>query len=269
MNRLKFNEGGQPVYLDDLRLLQENGMAAVKTLLAALGDNVSVFWLVPPEFTKISLDDDTGYTIKIKGGSVAVDGEILEWDDTQVTVSDLSTPIWLCVKEADTDTRTFEDGQDRACATAKTVTFTTDNTGAEESYNIYEIKSMGELLKGVIGYTEYAWKNVTNITWRNSYSGTVKYQDRPECYRVWINIKSTSYTELTGSVSLFYADYTEYPWLFAFESDRRAFVQSENGVSSFLISAFEGEVAAIAGLPFDDVTNAASLPVKIIFDIPK
>jgi len=256
------------VYLDDLRLLQENDAATMKALLLALGDSAAVFLLRKAEVADTAVTDEGKTSFTLKGGTLVVGGEMLEWPDTGLVIAEWTDPIYLCVKEMEGETRTFEDGQDRSCTTERTVYATTDASGATESYNLYDLKTLGELLKSVIGYTEYAWKSV-NVKWQNGYSGTVQYQDRPECYRVWIKAKSTNFTELTGSVSLFYVDYSAYRWLSVFESDRRAFVDSENGVTGFYISAFEGSVFANASLPFDDVTNAASLPINAIFEIPK
>lgn len=45
MNRLKFNEGGQPVYLDDLKLLQDNDEGAMSSLMEALGGGKTAFLL--------------------------------------------------------------------------------------------------------------------------------------------------------------------------------------------------------------------------------
>lgn len=264
MNKLKFNEGGQPVYLDDLRLLQENDAKTLQTLVTALGNGTSAFLLSKTEAADVEADE-SGTTFTLKGGTLVVDGEFLEWEDTSLKISDWNDPIYLCVKETETDVRTFEDGQERACSTAKSVTVTTDNTGATESYNIYELKTLGELLKSVIGYTEYAWKSV-NVTWKNGYTGTVRYQDKPESYRVWIKATSTSTTTGSGTPWLFY---TEETFLQYYVSDRKAFVRTENGVESFTVHAFEGCTYADISLPFDDVKNPSCLDIDIIFEIPK
>lgn len=258
---MKFNEGGQPVYLDDLRLLQENDVSALKWLMDTLGSAIVI-----KESPVVDANSDGSYTVE--GGIAWDNGELLQWDDTDFSASEWTDTVWLCVKESDTDTRTFEDGQDRACVTAKTVYLSTDSTGVEKCYNLMLMKTMREVLRDKIGYTEYAWKSVA-VEWQNGYTGTVKYQDKPECYRVWIKAKSTSTVELTGSVTLFYVDYTSYRWLSVFVSDREAFVDSENGVHGFHISAFDGIVSANVSLPFDDVACAASLPINIIFEIPK
>lgn len=264
MNRLKFNEGGQPVYLDDLRLLQSNDATTLATLVSALGNGTKAFLLTSPEVTRVNVSDSVT-NFSLKSGTLVVDGEFLEWPDTDMEISDWNTPIYLCVKESESDIRTFEDGQERACSTTKSVTVTTDATGATESYNIYDLKTLGELLQSVIGYTEYAWKSV-NVTWKNGYGGTVRYQDRPECYRVWVKAKSSSLSELTGSVLLFYADES---WLQYYVSDREAYIQTENGVTSFSLSSFEGGTYANISLPIDDVTNASGLSINAIFEIPK
>lgn len=48
MNKLKFNEGGQPTYLDDLKTLQDNHSTALESLLAGLTGGVSEAYLLQP-----------------------------------------------------------------------------------------------------------------------------------------------------------------------------------------------------------------------------
>lgn len=133
MNKLKFNEGGQPVYLDDLRLLQGNDMAATRWLLNTLGATTFV-----GEEPVVDTNADGSYTVE--GGTAWVKAELLQWDDTDFSSSEWTGTVWLCIKETDTDTRTFEDGQDRACATEKSAYLSVDNTGVSESYNLMYMK---------------------------------------------------------------------------------------------------------------------------------
>lgn len=45
MNRLKFNEGGQPVYVDDLETLQENDFGMRKAMLSVMTMGSKAFLL--------------------------------------------------------------------------------------------------------------------------------------------------------------------------------------------------------------------------------
>jgi len=253
------------VYLDDLKLLQENDERSVSDLLYALGlDSFSI----DPVNTHKNTDDS--YTVD--AGSAWLNHELVDWPATTISASDWTGELWLCIKASDTDVRTHEDGQERSCVTSTMGYVSADKTGATACIDLLTLKTLpvalSAVVKGEIDHMEDVWKSV-NVKWLNGYSGKVQYQDRADCYRVRINAKSSNYTELTGSVELFSVDESAYRWLCVFASDRRAFVGSENGVSGFYISAFEGCVRADASLPFDDVTNAASLPINAIFEIPK
>ena len=63
--------------------------------------------------------------------------------------------------------------------------------------------------------------------------------------------------------------WSDIPFLQAFHSSTDAYVESENGGVSFPVFGFEGTVSAGVDLPQDDITILSSLPVKMIFEIPK
>lgn len=179
-------------------------------------------------------------------------------------------PIYLCIKRTETDSRTFEDGQTRTCAVKTEGYLSMDNSGATESYSVYELPVMTKLVRKAIGVNDEPSYKQLKVTFRNGYSGTVAYKELADVYRYKIDIRSDNATEIKGSVDLFYCD-DAMPGAQggAFNTPTRAFVQTENGVQDFDLYAFEGEVHANVSLPFDDVSSAAGLPVKIIFDLPK
>ena len=115
MNRLKFNEGGQPVYVDDLETLQENDTASMRQLLEALTGGVKAYLLTDwkTEFVSVDVEKSTT-TTKIYAGTAVVDGEFVTWDDATIVVQSWDDPIYLCIKRTETDNRVFEDGQTRA-----------------------------------------------------------------------------------------------------------------------------------------------------------
>ena len=61
MNKMLFSEGGQPLYIDDLKTLQENPTNQMSALLQALGANTSAFLLerFQGELKKLNEGDKT------------------------------------------------------------------------------------------------------------------------------------------------------------------------------------------------------------------
>lgn len=267
MNRLKFSEGGQPVYLDDLETLQANAAADTLTVAAALAQDNATFMLRPLQMTYKGDDSVAGTMVyTVSAGSAMVKGELVSWNETEVTLALLTDPVYLCVKRTETDIRTFEDGQARACGTNVEAWIGTSVSGVSEYYNVLEVPNMIGLLRKALGITdEPTWRTI-DVEFRNGYTGTVAVKEMTDTYRVKVDIKSTQTTELSGYPLLFY---TSERILQAFESPVTAYVESENGVNSFRLSAFDGAVTACVSLPFDDVSTAQGLPVKMIFDLPK
>ena len=271
MNRLKFSEGGQPMYLEDLETLQDNDTSGMKQLLEALTGGESVYLLQEVKGELTGVDWDKGEsTFKVYGGGAVVKGELVTWEETTVTVTSWDDPLYLCLKRSETDNRVFEDGQTRACQEKVECYISTGNSGVEESYMVWDLPVMTTLMKKALGMTAEPSYQKLDVSFRNGYTGSVMYKELTDVYRYKIDIKSTNTTALTGSVSLFYAG-ESLPGAKGgvFVTPTKAFVATENGVTSFELRCFEGMVTALVSLPFDDVSTAADLPVKMIFDLPK
>ncbi len=267
MNRLKCNEGGQPVYLDDLETLQANDMQSMALLLAALTGSEGAYLL---QEQKGEVADDEGKQMKMYGGAAVVNGEIVKWGDTTLTVDSWDDPLYLCIRRTDADQRTFEDGQTRACATKTEGYLSTNNSGTTESYLVTSLPVMSNLVRKAIGIKEEAGYRQLKVSFMNGYSGTVAVKELTDVYRYKIDIKSTNTTTLTGSVSLFYSEET-LPGARSekFVTPTTAFVCTENGVTAFTLSCAENTVTADVELPCDDVVSASGLSVKMIFELPK
>ena len=269
MNRLKFNEGGQPVYVDDLETLQENDTAGMKRLLEILTGGVKACLLADIKAEIVSVDVDKSTTTgKFYGGTAVVNGEFVSWDDVTLVLQSWDDPIYLCIKREETDNRVFEDGQTRACAVKTKGYISTDKSGATESYSINDLPIITKLVRKAIGVNDEPSYKQLKVKFINGYSGTVAYKELTDVYRYKIDIRSNNVTEIKGSVELFYFEDVP-PGGDAFKTPTRAFVKTENGVQDFDLYAFEGVVSANVSLPFDDVSSAVNLPVKIIFDLPK
>lgn len=261
---MKFNEGGQPVYLDDLRLLQDNSRAAAEQVLSAIGRGRSTMFLERPFYTYT--EDDAGeFVIKVTGGSAFVNGDFVSWGETVVHDVDLKDDLWLCIRNTDTDKRIFDDGQQRACSVCREGYISGDPTGAAEHFKLTELRDIADYIQELINYKVSVWKDIS-VEFFNDYKGTVRYKDMDDCYRVQIKIKSTNYSNISGDLILFYTDQT---FLQYFHSSTKASVQTENGVRGCHVYGFEGTVHLDVQLPFDDADCAAAVPVNIIFEIPK
>lgn len=262
MNKLIFNTGGQPVFLDDLGLLQDNAGDALKLLVRGVCGGVGAFMVERP-----SLEEKEGQsgTYELGAGTLVVDGEPMDWNETVIQMAQQSQEIYLCVKRTETGRRVFEDGQSRNCVSSSTVTVSLVTDGSDEYYTYQKLPTFAEVVKDYLGKTERLWTNV-DASFFNDYTGIVAYKELDDCYRVKIDIKSTSTAEKPGEALLFHSDV---PFLQAFRSPTQAYVESENGGFSFTVSGFEGLVRAEVTLPQDDVTMLKGLPVKMIFEIPK
>lgn len=264
MNRLKINEGGQPVYLEDLQLLQDNEIQSIGLLLSAFGRGRSTMLLEQPTYQHT--ENDAGdFVIKVSKGTAFINGDFVSWDDTVVVEPQSEDYLWLCVREIPGDKRTFDDGQSRSCIVFREGYISADPSGAVVSYKLTALRCIAEYIQDLIGYKISVWQNI-KVSFFNGYSGTVKYKELDDCYRVSVDIRSSSYANLSGSPMLFY---TDKPFLQAFRSPGDAFVQTENGVTGGQLCGFEGQVRLDVQLPFDDATCAASVPVKMIFELPK
>ena len=267
MNRLKCNEGGQPVYLDDLETLQANDVQGMALLLAALTGSEGAYLL---RAQKGEVVDEEGKNMKMLANAAVVNGEIVEWADTTLTVDSWDETLYLCIKRTETDSRTFEDGQTRACAVKTEGYLSTDNSGAAESYVVTDLPVMADLVRKAIGIKEEADYRQLNVNFMNDYAGTVAVKELTDAYRYKIDIKSTNTATLTGSVALFYSQET-LPGARdkKFVTPTTAFADTENGVTAFTLTCAENTVTADVELPFDDIVSASGLRVKMIFELPK
>lgn len=201
MNKLIFSEGGQPVCLDDLKTLQDMIIETIKPLLLALV-KTNVFILNDYDLRNPEIDADTMQTkFTLSAGTIAVDGDFLSWPDTPLAVDDWNQPIYICVKNKEEDVRTFEDGQSRNCTQSKEVYASTDSTGADQAYNLYNLHPLLDLLSSALGLGSI--KENANVTFFNGYSGKVKVNEANNDRQLAINISTSakSWDTSDGAIS--------------------------------------------------------------------
>lgn len=195
MNNIIFSEGGQPIFLDDINLLQENRISAVFSLFVGLvGNETKAFLLNPYTFDTEIIDSDNGIVkLKINANSIVVEGDIIPFPAAEFLNTEIEEKgvVCVCVKRTDAELRTFEDGQSRYCLKKTTAYLSCETAGVSEFYKIPELPSMIELLSSRLGIpTVSAWTNVPVIFY-NGYSGDVRYRIDGSTIQLSINISSS------------------------------------------------------------------------------
>jgi len=191
MNRLVFNEGGQPIFLDDIKLLQDNDAGFNRQFLNAISGKSSAFLFQPLDMKPLSVDQEKlTTTAKVYAGSIVVAGEIIDFPESTVTVKTWSDPLYVCIKETENEEREFEDGQTRPCRKSVQAYISTSKDGAKVSYNVLELPTLTELLRRNLGLGGVdTWKNIP-VTFFNGYTGQVQYQKQGGSTRIKVKISS-------------------------------------------------------------------------------
>lgn len=201
MNKLLFNEGGQPVYLDDLETLQTEPAEQLKMLLKALGVGTAMFLL--KEFAAKSLPSQDGKTYYgIYRNWLVKDGEIYELPDTGMAIESGDT-LYVGLKTAESDERNFDDGQSHACLETTTAYYSTVKTD-DSMVDVKSLKSLWEIVAPVIKqFMPVEEYKTLNVTFKNGFTGTVEYKDVGDAYRVRVNIESKADSWEDESMKLF------------------------------------------------------------------
>ncbi len=187
MNKLKFNEGGQPVFLNDLALLQDNCDELVQTLMNALTLHEEVIML-----TGGMLSTGTGWC-KLSPGYIWAYGEVFHIvEELQVTDESASATPYLCVKYTTDDVRLFEDGQNRPCRKCSTLYLSYNSAGADKFVAVPDIYNnyFGLLAKQVIS-PNVQWYNIPFES-NNGYTGTIFACEVDGFVRLRLNLSSNN-----------------------------------------------------------------------------
>lgn len=185
MNKIKFNEGGMPVNLDDLQLLQNNMTEMFKVVMGFLSGGAPAFLVRFPD--TVGKKEDSGETtLMVQAGAMVVGGELVQWPDTPIAGTK-GDSIYACINRFSSDEREFADGQHHNCRTVKAVTFSYSKEGAEEAYDMGELPVLSDLLGKVV--TEGEWHYLP-FTGRNGYEGYFRYRRFNGKRYVQINAKS-------------------------------------------------------------------------------
>lgn len=193
MNKLRFNEGGQPVFLNDLQLLQDNFFEVWDTILKLLANGEDVFVLDDYPY---SVDQTVAgqKTMTFPAGIIVVRGELYAYEAASLTTTDIDAKPYVCLQNVTDDVRLFEDGQERPCRSIGRAYLSYDTTGVDEYYYFTDLvwnKTLPLLLKKKLQLVKDSWEDI-DVTFYNGFSGKVqKRVVEGETY-IRINIKSTN-----------------------------------------------------------------------------
>lgn len=273
--KLLFSEGGQPIYLDDLQLIQDHSANQLNMLMKALGIGNEVFLLNDMTANLVSVDTNTGIsTIAFERNWLYANEQIYEIPNTEFEVRSWNQHVYAHIVETNSDNRSFVNGTNHDCLKSSEALLSLQEPQVGMSWDISSLPTLFQIISPkVLKYQEQTqaptptWKNLS-VAFRNGYTGVVQYKDLEDCYLVRINISSTEDVWNNNSS------------LFAIPSG--ALVQnnsviSPNFVRSGTYSTFKevyirfanGE-AFLVGINTNDAADAPNLcGVKTMFEIPK
>lgn len=175
MNKLRFNEGGQPVFLNDLELLQNNMIEVWDTILKLLADGEDVFVLddYPYEVDQTVAGQKT---MIFPAGVIVVRGELYAYEGASLTTTDIDAKPYICLQNTTDDVRLFEDGQERPCRNIGRAYLSYDTTGVDEYYYFTDLvwnKTLPLLLKKKLKVNDIPWEDIP-VTFYSGFSGKVQ-----------------------------------------------------------------------------------------------
>lgn len=203
MNKILFSEGGQPLYIDDIKTLQENPANQMSALLQALGANTSVFLLdrFQGELKKIDQSAATT-TFQTKKNWLVLDGVIHEIKETTLVAHSWNDPLYVGVRKSTSDVRTFEDGQEHACRETAEAFLSFEKT--EGAFNVFELKTLFDLIGPKMKVESQEWKEEDDAFSHpvNGYHGTIRKKRGPGFLIKKISLESdnTEWTDGPGVV---------------------------------------------------------------------
>ena len=197
MNKILFKEGGQPVYLDDLKQIQTNNLITLKQLLRSLveSDRNTDFEEFEEEcpcnlllYENNITEGEEENTIVVPGNVLVYLGYLLPFEGGTFPSS---STLYVCVKETLSDLRTFKDGAENYCRKNYTAYLSTSDDGADGHFVLDNLHSMVYLLRERLWNVGNTWETL-DISWRNGYSGTMRRKRINGGYRYKILSRSSN-----------------------------------------------------------------------------
>ena len=125
MEKMKFGTGGQPVALEDLELLQDNAQMLGLLVLESLIDGKAQQFLMRKITTTYQVLESDRVKVALSGGVLVANGELYHFAPADLTLANLSAPVYLCLQRTEADTRRFENNENKSCRVKYSVTLLT------------------------------------------------------------------------------------------------------------------------------------------------
>ena len=173
MEKVKFGTGGQPVALEDLELLQDNAQMLGLLVLESLIDGKAQQFLMRKITTTYQVLESDRVKVALSGGVLVANGELYHFAPADLTLANLSAPVYLCLQRTEADTRRFENNENKSCRVKYSAMLSATPVG--ECYKLSELKTVAELLREALrlgnGYAS-ALENV-EVDFKNGFKGSV------------------------------------------------------------------------------------------------
>ena len=295
MNKVLFNTGGQPVYLDDLETIQDLASESLPGVLKQLvrsaipaygywtsgdilGNKVPLggvstsakgFFITP--FCLISRNDETKKAVLdfAEGGYVCIGDELLEYAATKIEV-DYGSPFYVIVKKDVLDNRSLDNGEIAACRERKYAVISKESSETD-CYSSADLCSLADAIYNIVSarrsVVESQWKKLS-VDFLNGYSGSVEYRETTDSYRYRIDIASSDTTEKTYDIELFDTG-GKWPGGFRQAVSCLFGAAGDDETTPSLVRFGQDGMALLHPLVKPIEWRPANCSVKVIFEIPK
>ena len=267
MNKVLFNGGGQPIYLDDLQIIQDGVRDAAEEIISALGVDLGqeVFFVKKPTMTlSASLTTfSDGVLWHEDYGLIPINGVVLN-----LNIGSPQTYVKIVV--TDSNSRIFEDGQQHNCKQTVVANIVNVNSSSGTSYLFSEIPDMISRLSALLDKSNSEHWIPLNVYFYNGYSGTVEYQEFEDHYRIRIDISSEQRGEQEYPILLFETEGSGWPGSYRHQRSGLFGAGGDDVSYTSYISFGQDGCAELEclGSP-NGFWGPSDCPVKTIFDIPK
>ena len=255
---LLFNQGGQPIYLDDLKVIQDYCTEQIRALVFALTGSEDGVYLLRPFRTHLLPGTNTAVYDDVDN-FLYRDGELIRI----VVVSDIvSNNNVVSVTEMAETLRTMKDGTQKSCVMERYALIrSVASPVAGKDYKITELDVLSEMGCGT-------WEEL-DVEWTAGYSGTIRRLKTISYDRLWITAVSTVDYPLSSDTLIAKVkskiDVSEIPVkLFPVTDDRLAYLRLEPANNEALLTA-NMHLAVLENKGF----TPSSSEIDIIIDVPK
>lgn len=165
MNKLTISEGGQPVVLEDLLLLQDNAHAMISNILSLIMNGAKSFLSSKPtNFPRYK--DESKEIRRIGKSTLYYEGYAYDIPSVDLELS-AESDVYVCIKHEETDFRQFEDLQSRACRELLVGYYSNTSDGAYKAWLLSELP-----IWGISGGGNEISGDIP-VKWVNGYSGNL------------------------------------------------------------------------------------------------